>query len=254
MENIWVLALGSVILISLISLVGVFTLTLKRKFLTEMVFVLVSLSVGALFGDVFLHILPEVFESGLDPTKIAGFVMLGLLTFFVLEKFFRWGHCHNLDLEETTDVHHHHPVGYLNLIADGLHNFIDGLVIGITYLTNPAVGLATTLAVIFHEIPQEIGDFGVLIHAGFSNKKALMFNLGSALLSILGVVIALVIGGSIAGLAPYALALAAGGFIYIAGSDLVPELHKVVGVKNSLVQLMAIILGLLVMFTLTLLE
>jgi len=257
MTSPWLLAIGSVAIVSLISLIGIFTLLLRRQILSKAVFVLVALSVGALFGDVFIHVLPEVYESGLSPQAMALWVIGGMLIFFVLEKFFRWSHHHPAGPEAEALDHlesAQEPLGYLNLAADGVHNLIDGIAIGIAYLVSPPVGVATTLAVILHEIPQEIGDFGVLLHAGFSVKKALLLNLLSALLAVVGVVTALVIGNQLEGATPYILALAAGGFIYIAGSDLVPELHKSVGAKTAMIQLGAIVVGVSLMLLLTLLE
>ncbi|HEY1232367.1 MAG TPA: ZIP family metal transporter [Candidatus Binatia bacterium] len=147
-----------------------------------------------------------------------------------------------------------HPVGYMNLLADGAHNFIDGVIIGASYAINLHVGLATTLAVVFHEIPHELGNFFILLYAGFSKGKALFFNFLSGLFAVLGTIISLLIGGSIADFSGVMLPLAAGGFIYIAGSDLVPELNKEATLSKSLIQLLAIGLGVGLMLLLTLLE
>ncbi|HXT56191.1 MAG TPA: ZIP family metal transporter [Candidatus Eisenbacteria bacterium] len=167
----------------------------------------------------------------------------------MLEKFLLWRHQHVLGSD-----HGVHPVGYMNLVADGAHNFIDGVIIGASYAINLHVGLATTLAVVFHEIPHELGNFFVLLYAGFSKGKALFFNFLSALFAVLGTIISLLIGSSIADFSGVMLPLAAGGFIYIAGSDLVPELNKEATLSKSLVQLLAIGLGVGLMFLLTLLE
>jgi zinc and cadmium transporter len=158
--------------------------------------------------------------------------------FFALEKFLRWRHEHAVPSNG-----HIRPFGYLNLIADGLHNFIDGLLIGASYLAGLRVGLATTLAVILHEIPQEIGDFGVLVQAGFTRTKALLFNLLSASVAIAGTVVALLIGQRIERFTAVMLPLAAGGFVYIAGSDLLPELNKDIDPTRSTIQLASMISG-----------
>ena len=168
--------------------------------------------------------------------------------FFLLEKFLRWRHDH------MPQEHAIHPVGYLNLLADGLHNLIDGLLIGTSYLVSIPVGLGTTLAVLLHEIPQEIGDFGVLIQAGFSRREALLLNFMIGLLAIAGAVIALWAGQYLKGLPLVVLPMTAGGFIYIAGSDLVPELHKERQPMRSLQQLIAIGCGVGLMLLLKLLE
>ena len=149
---------------------------------------------------------------------------------------------------------HTHPFAKLNLIGDGLHNFIDGIIIGASYLVNIPLGIATSLAVILHEIPQEIGDFGVLIHGGYTKSKALMFNFLSALTAVLGAVIALLAGNYIENLVSYMIPITIGAFIYIAGSDLIPELHKDFKTGKSFLQLLCLILGILVMAALLLLE
>lgn len=242
--------LASVIVVSLVSVVGVVALSLSGRLFNKIISALVALSVGALFGDVFFHILPELLEEG-EARPIFVLVSVGLLLFFILEKFLRWHHHHH---EETGDDCIK-PFGYLNLFADGAHNFLDGMIIAASYLVSPAVGVATTVAVIFHEIPQEIGDFAVLVKAGFSKTKALVFNLLSAGLAILGAGFVLALGTSGENLASYVLPLAAGGFLYIAGSDLVPELHDHhPRVKEAVIQLLAIIVGLGLMIGLTFLE
>lgn len=259
MIAIWFYAVGSVIAVSLVSFVGVITLSLNETRLRQILFLLVALAAGALFGDVTIHILPEIFAGpaadGKENLTPALVVLVGILLFFSLEKFLHWRHSHQVD--NCDDLEHHqniHPVGHLNLIADGLHNLIDGAIIGVSFLAGPAIGLATTIAVILHEIPQEIGDFGILLHAGFSRGRAVLFNALSASLAIAGVIAALLIGAAIEKFATSFLALAAGGFLYIAGSDLVPELHKTTDPKKTLVQFAAIILGIVLMFLLTFLE
>ena len=149
---------------------------------------------------------------------------------------------------------HAHPFAYTNLVGDGLHNFIDGLIIGASYIVSVPVGIATTIAVVLHEIPQEIGDFGVLIHAGFSKGKALALNFLSAVAAILGAVVALWLSGAVEGLEMVLIPLAAGGFIYIAGSDLIPELHKENHIVRSILQVISFIAGIGVMLLLLLLE
>jgi len=248
---IWIYALLSVMVVSGISLIGVTTLALNERRLGNALFFLVALSVGALFGDVFIHILPELFSSVAESSNLTLFILLGLLIFFILEKFLHWRHHHHLENCEHDTVH---PLGYLNLISDGLHNFIDGIVIGVSYLVSVEIGFATTLAVILHEIPQEIGDFAILRQSGFTSRQALIFNLLSASLAIAGVITAIFLGTRADVFAPIALALAAGGFLYIAGSDLVPELHKTTDLKKSGLQLLAIAVGIIIMFLLTLIE
>ena len=247
--DIWLYALASVILVSLLSVIGIVFISISEAKLKQIVFVLVSLAVGSLFGDVFIHLLPQAFEKLDARLEASLYLLAGIFIFFVLEKFIRWRHQH--DLESKNAIH---PVGYMNLLADGIHNFIDGMIIGAAYLTSLRVGIATTIAVAMHELPQEISDFGVLLHAGFSKKKALIFNFLSATLAILGTVLILLAGTTMHYFIATLLPLAAGGFVYIAGSDLVPELNKELEPAKSLVQLLAIATGVGLMLLLTLLE
>ena len=149
---------------------------------------------------------------------------------------------------------HVHPFAYMNLIGDSLHNFIDGLIVAGSYLISIPAGIATTIAVIFHEIPQEIGDFGVLVHGGFSKGRAIFLNFITALTAILGAVFALVLSNYISNIEGYLISLAIGGFLYIAGSDLIPELHKETKISVSLIQILTFVLGIIVMMALLLLE
>ena len=254
---IWLYALGSVVLVSLASLAGVIALSVSETRLRQLLFLLVALATGALFGDVVIHLLPEIFSASGSTTTAALGVLAGVLLFFSLEKFFHWRHTHEVDHCDQPEHQQQHgvqPLGYLNLIADGFHNLLDGAIIGVSFLASPAIGLATTIAVILHEIPQEIGDFGILLHAGFSRGRAILFNALSASLAIIGVLLALLFGTLTAQFTPTLLALAAGGFLYLAGSDLVPELHKTTDPKKSLLQFGAMLIGIALMFTLTFLE
>jgi len=245
---VWFNALISVAIVSSISLIGVIALGFGEKKLHKALLFLVSFSAGSLFGDAFIHLLPEAAASMGFGLEFSLLLIGGILFFFILEKFIHWRHCH---METSED--HPHPVGIMNLVGDALHNFIDGLVIAAAYLASPAIGIATTLAVVFHEIPQEIGDFGVLLHAGYTKAKAIFFNFLSALTAILGAVVVLVMNNS--HFATALLPFTAGGFIYIAGSDLIPELKKE---NESLVtafsHLLWIVLGIGVMVALTFLE
>ena len=171
---------SSVILVSVISFVGVFTISFDEKKIRWITAYLVSLSAGTLLGGSFFHIMPEVIESQGNKIMVWVWLIVGILSFFMLEKVINWRHCHF-----PTTHNHPHPVGIMNLVGDGFHNFIDGVIIAGAYTVDINLGIATTLAVITHEIPQEIGDFGVLIYAGYSKVKALFFNFLSALVSLL---------------------------------------------------------------------
>jgi zinc and cadmium transporter len=246
----WLLGLTSVIIISAISLVGVLVLWLKDQQLKKILLYLVSFSVGGLFGDAFIHLIPEAIEESGFGTSISLLILLGILFSFVVEKFLQWRHCHI-----PTSSEHPHSFAYMNLFGDAVHNLIDGLIVGGSYLVSIPIGVSTTLAVIFHEIPQELGDFGVLIHGGFNKKKAVWFNFLTALTAILGAIIAFVVGTTLKGFIPLLIPFAAGNFIYIAGSDLIPELRKdEPDLKKATLQVVSITLGVVIMLLVLLLE
>src|SRR3989344_2855690 len=245
----YILGFISVLIVSLISLVSLIALSMKESVLKKYIFIFVSLAIGSLLGDAFIHLIPESLEGSLTTTTTGLLVILGIMIFFILEKFLHWHH-HGEDEAEP----HNHPVGNLILFSDGVHNVIDGMLIGASFIVSIPVGIATTLAVILHEIPQEIGDFMVLIHAGFSKKRALWLNFVSALFAVLGVVVAWILGSAGEDFIFWILPVTAGGFIYIAVADLIPELHKNKEIKNSIIQIVSIILGVLVMLALLLVE
>ena len=247
--------IGSVILVSVVSLIGIAGLLFSKKDLSTVLLFLVSFAAGALLGDVFIHLLPESVETYGIGISTSIYILLGILFFFGLEKFIHWRHCHTTG---ECDIHGHerHPHGLaiMNLVGDGFHNLIDGVIIGASYLLSIPVGIATTIAVILHEVPQEVGDYGVLLHAGLSKAKALMFNFFTALLAVFGAVIAILLSSWVENLTNVLILITAGGFIYIAGTDLIPELHKQNTTKISILQLLGIILGIGVMLLLLLLE
>ncbi|MBD3362766.1 ZIP family metal transporter [Candidatus Dojkabacteria bacterium] len=232
---------------SLVSLVGVFTLPIKEKQLKSLLLYLVSLSTGGLFGGAFFHLIPESIENNGYGVDTSFLLLFGIFVFFTIEKFIHWRHCHIPTTEE-----HPHPYAYMNLIGDLVHNFTDGLLIGGSFLVNPGLGLSTTLAVILHEIPQEIGDFGVLIHGGFSKKKALFTNLVISLSAFIGMLVSLGLGVRIENYSYYLLPFTAGGFIYIASSDLIPQLHKETCLANSIKQIGIMCAGIGLMYAFTL--
>lgn len=248
MLSIWLYSLISVVIISLISLTGIITFSIKAEKLKKILIYLLSFSAGALIGDSFIHLIPELAKEGLT-INYSITIILGVLLFFILEKIVHWRHCH-MPITKT----HAHPFAYMNLFGDALHNFIDGLIIAGSYLISIPVGIATTIAVVLHEIPQEIGDFGILIHGGFSKGKAIFLNFITALTAILGAVFALLLNNYISNIEGYLISLAIGGFLYIAGSDLIPELHKETKISISIIQILTFVLGVLVMLALLLLE
>ncbi len=236
----------SVIIISLLSFVGIVTLAFKQKRLEKILLLLVAFSVGALLGDAFFHLFPESVERfGGFSVSVAMLTLAGIVLFFLLEKVLRFRHCH----EDNCEDHPKH-LGPLNLIGDGAHNFIDGILIGASYLISLPLGITTTIAVAAHEIPHELGNFGVLLHSGYSKKQALIYNFYSALTAVLGTIIVLIIGSGFGSIAGYLVPLTAGNFIYIASSDLIPELHRQNKARDSFYYFLAIIAGLVIMYLL----
>ena len=228
--------------ISLISIIGILVLTFKEKVLNKALFWIISFSTGALLGGAFFHLLPEAIEEFGNPLQLFQFTLIGLALFFIIERILRWHHCHEIDC----DIHPRH-LGYLNLIGDGIHNLLDGLIIFSAFSVSPALGIPVLFSIALHEIPQEIGDYGILLYAGFSKIKALIYNFISALAAILGVILGYFLINQIDNLNNFLLPLAAGGFIYIAASDLIPELHKQTNLKKSLISFFIFVLALIFM-------
>jgi zinc and cadmium transporter len=246
----WLLGLISVIAISMISLIGVLTLWLTDKKLKKAFIYLVSFSAGGLLGDAFIHLIPEaVGDAGLE-LSASILIILGILSSFIVERFLQWRHCHI-----PTSNEHPHSFAYMNLFGDAVHNLIDGIIVGGSYLASIPLGISTTIAVTFHEIPQELGDFSVLVYGGFNKRKALFFNFLTALTAIFGAIISFIIGSAIEGFVPLVIPFAAGNFIYIAGSDLIPELRKdEPNLKKATLQVASISLGIITMLFLLLLD
>ena len=234
---LWII--GSSCLISLIAFVGMIVLFLKEELLTRILLILVAFSAGALMGGAFLHLLPETIEKS---TGIEVFLWLlgGFILFFFIEKVLQWHHCHR--------VKHVHTLGFMNLIGDAVHNFSDGLIIAASFITKVPLGVVTTLAIALHEIPQEIGDFGVLVYSGFKKERALLLNFLAALTVIFGGIVGYFISGYVEKFTIFLLPLAAGVFIYIASSDLIPEIRKETSLKRGTLSFLAFLLGVLFMY------
>lgn len=249
MINTYLYAFIGVFIVSLISLVGVFSLSFKEEALKKYINFFISLAIGALLGDAFIHIIPEAFESSLSANTVSLLIIGGIILFFIIEKYIHWHH-HGEDKEES----HIHPVGKLVLFTDGFHNFIDGAIIAASFVISIPVGIATVIAVVLHEIPQEIGDYAVLIHAGYTRGRALWLNFLSAITAVAGMITFFIFGNIIPNITLVLIPIAAGGFIYIAIADLIPELHKTKKVKHSLIQISIIILGIIAMVSLKFVE
>jgi zinc and cadmium transporter len=222
-------------------LVGVLSIAIKKKLLSRLSLYLVAFSTGALVGGAFLHLLPEAIElsPGLSPFM---YLIAGLSVFFVLERYLKWHHCHD---DGDCEVH---TFTHMSLFGDGLHNFIDGLVIVSAFTVSTELGIATTIAMAAHELPQEMGDFGILIHGGFSRGRALFWNFASSITAVIGAMVGYFLISNFDNVVAVLLPFAAGGFIYIAMSDLVPELHKEPKISKSLLNFVLFAFGIAFMF------
>ena len=245
MLTLLMIILGTFV-ITLCVWVAVLFIFLKKEILSKITMFLVALSAGALMGGAFLHLMPEASEQ-IKPNILFGIFLISFVVFFLIEKLLHWRHCHKADCTI-------HTFGHMNLIGDSIHNFIDGLIIASTFMVDFNLGMATTLAVAIHEIPQEIGDYGVLIHAGFNNKKALILNYLVALTVVLGGIVGYFSFSHLNNILPYLLPFAAGGFVYIAASDLMPEIRKETNIKKSIGTFFIFILGILLMYLIKLIN
>lgn len=241
-----VYAIASVVLVSLFSLVGILLLVLKDRVLDYVIVFLVSFSSGSLFGDAFIHLLPEAVARHGFTVAVSIFTLCGIAGSFVVEKIIHWRHVHYPEQMEME------AFAYMNLLGDAAHNLLDGVVIAAAYAVDIRVGIATTIAILFHEIPQEMGDFGVLIHGGVSRKRALFFNFVTALTALGGAILTILLINLVDQVTLFLIPFAAGTFIYIAGSDLIPQLHKEKALRNSLLQLLFFSVGIAIMVILRL--
>jgi len=237
----WILVSGT--LMSALALVGSVTLLLPTRVFVRLVFPLVALAAGSLLGGALFHMLPESVEALGNDLTVYGWLALGIVAFLVLEQYLHWHHCHRpLDA--------HRPVGYLILVADGLHNLIGGLAVGSAFVLDTRLGLVTWLVAAAHEVPQELGDFGILVHSGWSRPSALVYNVASALTFLIGGVTAYALAGSVnvAVVVPFA----AGNFIYIAATDLLPRLTTQESPGDKVAHTASFVVGLGLLYVLAL--
>ena len=260
--------------IGLLSLVGIFMISIKENTLDKILFVLIAFATGTIFATALFDLIPEALHhleelnmegANLNESLLFTLVVGGYIAFFILERFLYWfhGHAHQKEnelvcydhLDETVDK----PLGrgkkiknfaLLNLIGDGLHNFLDGVVIMVAFLTSIGNGIVVTLAVLFHEFPQEIGDFGILLYGGFSKRNALLFNFLSAMVAMLGGIFAFFLSGTFDSFNFFFLAFSGGGFLYLASTELMPELLKQKNLKKSVYQALILLVGIIVIFVL----
>ncbi|MBM4197879.1 MAG: ZIP family metal transporter [Gammaproteobacteria bacterium] len=245
----WWQTLAAAAAVVVLSLSGAFVLLFKPHRLRSLVPTLVSLAIGVLLGDAFLHLIPDSMARIGSLPLVGMLVLCGIVLFFVIEKFVRWRHDHTLHIAGEPA-----PPGVIarmNLVGDAVHNFTDGVLIAGSFAAGPAVGLTTTLAIIVHEIPQEIGDVGALIHGGYRPRRAVRVNFYVALTAIAGAMFGLALGHWADGAMAYLLPITAGGFIYIASADFIPSLRERSGLWEDSLQIGAIILGLACMLAIT---
>ena len=247
MVPVWFTAILSAFLVSLISLIGIILAPIKLERLKKVLIYFVSFSTGALFGGAFFHLLPEIVEEIGLTFYVSSLLLGGIVLFFLLEKVIHWHH--NLGQLEKD---HAHPLAIMILFGGAFHNLLDGLVIGASFLVNIPTGIAITTAIALHKVPKEMGWFGVLVHGGFSKFKAITFNYLSSVFTIIGAAIALLVSKYVENIQFFIIPVAVGGFIYLAGSNLIPELHKETGLRKALLQLIAMLAGIAVMAALLL--
>jgi zinc and cadmium transporter len=238
---------GTTFLISLIAFIGALALFLRETLLERVLLILVAFSAGALIGGAFLHLIPEaILEMGVDEASLFttfSYLLLGFCLFFVLEQLISWHHHHSASHPKIM------PFSYLTLISDGIHNFIDGLVLAASFMVDFHIGTTTAVAIALHEIPQEIGDFGVLVYGGFDRVRALILNYLSAMTVVMGGVAAFFLYGWIGGSIALFIPFAAGNFIYIATTDLIPEIRFTRSTKQALVRFVVFLAGIGLMMT-----
>jgi len=246
------------VVVSLVSFVGIIVLVdkiYKSFFLTA----LISFAAGTLVGDVFIHMLPDHIENyGYDNNTVWG-IIFGIVIMFIVEAYLHCSHDSEEEIEliekENTHNHSGHShLGKLNTIGDAIHNLLDGIAIGASFLISPEVGIATTIAVVLHEIPQELADVSVLAYSGWKKSKILLVNFITALTSIVGVLAVFVLKNLDSRIEQILIPIAIGQFIYIALADLLPVIHKKAGVKKYIVEIVAFVVGIVIMYSLTLIE
>lgn len=263
-----------ILAISLLSLIGVFMISLKEEFLDRLLFILVAFATGTILATALFDLIPESLHhleelnaegAGIVESILFATIILGFVIFFVLERFIYWFHGHAHEKEDQLVCYDTITEGFenivdkgnkiknfalLNLIGDGLHNFLDGIIIIVAFLSGIGNGIIVTLAVLFHELPQEVGDFGILLYGGFTKKKALLFNFGSALVALLGGVLAFFLSAQIELFNFFFLAFSGGGFLYIASTELMPELLKEKNLRRSIIQALVFLSGILLIMIL----
>lgn len=243
MYSDWLLLLAAALIGSIVSLIGGVLLLVRKISVRKIQLIAIPFAAGALLAAAFIDLLPEAIEKG-SPHQIALYALGGFLVFFVLERFLGWFHHHHSHSEAVS--HEHKVTRSLIIVGDTVHNFIDGLALGAAFLADPALGFVTAIAIAAHEIPQEVGDFGVLLSLGMRRRNVLLVNLASASVTIAGAFLVYGLGGTLSGLEPVLLAGTVGFFIYIAASDLIPTIHSEPSIKTANLQTLIVLVGLII--------
>lgn len=263
-----------IFLIGLLSLIGLFMISIKERTLDRLLFILIAFATGTILASSLFDLIPESIHhleelnaegAALNESIVFVFIIIGYVIFFILERFIYWfhGHAHQKEdqlvcydsITEGPDVMVNRggkikSFALLNLIGDGLHNFLDGVIIMVSFLSGFGNGIVITLAVLFHELPQEVGDFGILLYGGFTKKKALFFNFLSAMVALLGGILGFILSDTVELFNLFFLAFSGGGFLYLASTELMPELIKQKNLKKSIIQALIFIAGLIIIITL----
>jgi zinc and cadmium transporter len=240
----WILL--AVILDSLLGLIGVFSLFIKEKTLQKILLPLVSFASGALLAGGFYHLFLESVEK-IGIFQAINYLLSGFIVFYLMERILRWHHCHEIKCKV-------HPFSYLILFGDGIHNIIDGIVIAASFLVNISFGIITTILIIAHEVPQELGNFATAVYGGMKKKKAILFTFIAQATCIIGGLLGYYSLSNLQWIISYILPFAAGGFIYISTSDLIPELHKEVETKKSILSFILFLIGIFFLLSIKMIE
>lgn len=267
----------TIFFIGLLSLIGLFMISIKEKTLDRILFILIAFATGTILASALFDLIPESIHhleelnaggAGITLSLVFTFIIIGFVIFFIIERFIYWFHGHAHEKEDKyvcyetitgagdlaiIEGRNIKSFAYLNVIGDGLHNFLDGIIIMVAFLSGTKNGIVVTLAVIFHELPQEIGDFGILLYGGFTKKKALLFNFSSAMVALLGGLIAFILSDTIELFNLFFLAFSGGGFLYIASAELMPELIKEKDLKKSIIQALIFLCGIILIMLLVVL-
>ena len=243
--------IASTFLISLLSLIGMFALSLHEETLHRIIRMLVSFSAGSIFGAFIFDLLPEAIEH-VPESEVFVYVAVGFIFFMIFERFIYWyhGHGHDAEVETSRDEAPTKGFAYLNLVGDFIHNFIDGMIIAASFFVNFQLGIASSIAVAFHELPQEMGDFGILVYAGFKPRLSLIYNYIAAFAVVIGAVFASIFLETVEPLSGLLISFSAGAFMYLSASELVPEMNKEKNDVKAAFQVILFILGVILIYSL----